>query len=566
QVNSNSIKLTFDGAMVTADINKTGAVTTIRYVAPALLASGSSHAAKLEFVDTAMPPLAQSYALDFVVPEYALVSPAFATAPATVDKTKPGFKIRPYETEANNPDSLSWTEDQLAGLKGPNLANLAGADTNGYYARETVINFDIAGGAGNFPDDEPFPGLPGTGPRDGGMGNSAIEVLAFLEFPNPGLYVMGVNSDDGFRVTSGPNALDKFSTKLGEFDGTRGPLDTQFRILAPQAGIYPFRLFWESGGGGANVEWFTVNNGVKILVNDTNSPDSIKAYREGSTRAYVKTVSPLPNAVDVPATNSISIVLADGTLQVQDGSIQLFLNGQHVDPTKNSVGGITTVTYTPPTRLAPESTNTVRLVYADNASPPNVTTNEFSFIVAPDIDVLIGVNQIQQWRYNQAGSDLGAAWKEMKFDDSSWASGLALFEGKTGTVPSLPEPVRTTLTIGSGITTYYFRTHFNFTGNPGGARLRLRYIIDDGAVFYLNGTEIYRVGMPNGPITASKPAALSVGDAVYEGPVDLPVRSLVAGDNAFHHFESAPNHDRFPQPRPECGGCASRYRYRYHPG
>ncbi|PYL00170.1 MAG: hypothetical protein DME19_06075, partial [Verrucomicrobia bacterium] len=227
----------------------------------------------------------------------------------------------------------------------------------------------------------------------------------------------------------------------------------------------------------------------------------------------------------MPGTNSISIVLADGTLQVQNDSIQLFLNGQRVEPVTNKVGEITTVTYTPPAKLAPESTNVVRLIYADSASPPNLTTNEFSFTVAPDIDVLIGINQTQQWRYNASGSDLGTAWKETNFNDSSWPSGLALFEGKSGTVPDLPEPVRTTLDMGTNITTYYFRTHFNFTGNPGGARLRMRRIIDDGAMVYLNGVEIDRVGMPSGPVAASTFAARNVGNAVYEGPVDLPVRS-----------------------------------------
>src|SRR5439155_17547576 len=318
---------------------------------------------------------------------------------------------------------------------------------------------------GNFPDDEPFPGLPGTGPRDGGTGNAAIEVLTFLEFPSPGLYMMGVNSDDGFRVTTGANALDKFSTMLGEFDGVRGPEDTPFRVLVPRAGTYPMRLIWESGAGSANVEWFTLTNGNKVLVNDPNSPDSLRAYREGSTRAYVKAVSPLPGAIDVPGTNTISVALADGTFQVQGDSIQLFLNDRPVQPATNNAGGITTLTYTPSTKLAPESTNTVRLIYADNSSPPKATTNEFRFVVAPDFDLLVGISPTQTWRYNESGSDLGAAWKEASFEDSSWPVGAALFEGKNGTVPDLPEPVRTSLTIGANKTTYYFRTHFNFAGN-----------------------------------------------------------------------------------------------------
>ena len=531
RVKSDSIKITLDGAAVVPTINTTGAVTTIQYDATALLASGSGHIVKLEFADTATPSVTRSYPLDFVVPKYALVPPEFAAAPGTVDTAKPGFKIRPYQTAANNPDRLAWTEEQLAGLKGTNLANLTEADSNGYLVRDAVINFDMSTGAGNFPDDMPFPGLPGTGPRDGGKGNSATEVLTFLQFPKPGLYLMGVNSDDGFRVTFGPNALDKFAVKAGEFDGSRGPDDTLFRMLVPKAGFYPFRLIWESSSGSANLEWFAVDNGAKVLINDPNAADSIKAYREASTRPYVRSVSPLPDSVDVPGTNGISIVLANGTWAVQQDSIRLFLNAQPVQPAIRNADGITSVDYMPSTTFAPESTNAVRLIYSDNATPPNVTTNEFKFVVAPDFDLLIGIGPTYTWRYNQSGIDPGAGWNDANFDDSSWPSGAALFEGKNGTVPDLPEPVRTALTVGTNTTTYYFRTHFNFAGRPGGARLRLRHIIDDGAVFHLNGAEVYRTGMPAGPVGVSTFATRNVGNADYGGPVELPVRNLVAGDN-----------------------------------
>jgi len=267
------------------------------------------------------------------------------------------------------------------------------------------------------------------------------------------------------------------------------------------------------------------------LVNDTTTPGSIMAFREGGTRPYVKAVRPRPGSIDAPATNGIEIAIADGTLPVQGDGIRLFLNDQPVDPLVNKVGGTTTVTYTPRAGLAPESTNVVRLIYEDTAAPAHVMTNEFSFVVAPDYDLLVGIDPASIWRYHASALDPGVAWKETSYDDSSWPSGAALFEGKSGTVPDLPEPVRTVLTIDSTITAYYFRTHFAFAGNPGGARLRMRHIIDDGAVFYLNGAEIYRVGMSVGAVTISTLADRSVGNADYEGPVDLPARSLVAGDN-----------------------------------
>lgn len=533
QVKPESIKLIFDGAIVSPSITQAGAMTRIDYIPPTLLASGSSHTVRLDLQDSASQSVFQTHPLNFVVPEYGLVAPESAASSDKVDQTKPGFKIRPYQTAANNPDNLSWTEEQLAGLKGPNLAKLSGADANGFYDWESVINFDLAtsGSGGGFSAPSPFPGLPGTGPRDAGTGNAALEILTFLEFPEPGLYVMGVSSDDGFRLTTGVNAADKFSVTLDEFDGARHAEENQFNVLVPKPGIYPFRLIWESSSGSASLRWFTVHEGRRILINDTNAPNFIKAYREGATRAYVKSMSPLPNAIDVSATNSVAITLADGTSRARKDSLQLFLNGERVAPTVSQADGLTIVSYTPSQRFLPESTNTVRLVFADDASPSNVTTNEARFVVTPDVQVLIGVNQSQVWRFNESGTDPGAAWKEINFDDSSWKSGNALFEGKKGTLSALPEPIRATLTISTNVATYYFRTHFNFTGAPGAARLRLRSIIDDGAVFYLNGAEVHRVGMPEGLIQTSSLASRAIDDAEYEGPVEISTRALTPGDN-----------------------------------
>src|SRR5256885_4832603 len=94
--------------------------------------------------------------------------------------------------------------------------------------------------------DSPFPGIPGA---NGTNGNSSIEVLTFLQFPTAGIYRMGVNSDDGFRVTEGRNPKDQLALNLGEYDGGRGPSDTLFALVVSQAGLYPCRLIWENGNG-----------------------------------------------------------------------------------------------------------------------------------------------------------------------------------------------------------------------------------------------------------------------------------------------------------------------------
>ena len=137
---------------------------------------------------------------------------------------------------------------------------------------------------------------------------------------------------------------------------------------------------------------------------------------------------------------------------------------------------------------------------------------------------LIGITDT--WRYNQSGIDLGTTWRGSAYNDGSWPSGAALLYVEDA---SLPEPKNTPLTLGR--TTYYFRKTFNFTGNPGATALAARLIIDDGAVVYLNGVEVLRVGMPEGPISYDTFANRVVGDASYEGPFTLSTSSLVQGAN-----------------------------------
>jgi hypothetical protein len=76
-----------------------------------------------------------------------------------------------------------------------------------------------------------------------------------------------------------------------------------------------------------------------------------------------------------------------------------------------------------------------------------------------------------------------------------------------------------------------FRAPFVFTGNPAATLLKLRLLVDDGAVVYLNGSEILRVNVPTGPITASTAASLEVTNVSWKGPFPLSVAGLMSGTN-----------------------------------
>lgn len=133
------------------------------------------------------------------------------------------------------------------------------------------------------------------------------------------------------------------------------------------------------------------------------------------------------------------------------------------------------------------------------------------------------------WWYNQTENLDGIQWRAPGYNHTPWPSGAAILADEE--CNCLPEPIRTPLADNSGRTTFYFRTTFNYTGALTGVQLQLSCLVDDGAVVYLNGQEIFRIGMPEGTPAYATLATRTVGDAVIEGPFTLPTSALVRGTN-----------------------------------
>ncbi len=134
------------------------------------------------------------------------------------------------------------------------------------------------------------------------------------------------------------------------------------------------------------------------------------------------------------------------------------------------------------------------------------------------------------WRYLDNGSNQGTAWRSPGFNDSAWASGpaqLGYGDGDEATVVS----------YGANATakylTTYMRRAFSVTDPTAYASLQLRVLRDDGAVVYLNGSEVFRTNMPAGTIGHTTPAAVAVTGADEAAFVTaaLSPALLVAGTN-----------------------------------
>lgn len=118
-------------------------------------------------------------------------------------------------------------------------------------------------------------------------------------------------------------------------------------------------------------------------------------------------------------------------------------------------------------------------------------------IGSPTQEVVTLVNFNQVWKYDQSGLELGTAWRTNDYDDSSWPSGSGLLGFENTILFPYPLSVRTPLTISSTVTSYYFRTTFQFSGPTNDLSLIASNFVDDGCVIYLNGLEAGRVRVTN---------------------------------------------------------------------
>ena len=114
--------------------------------------------------------------------------------------------------------------------------------------------------------------------------------------------------------------------------------------------------------------------------------------------------------------------------------------------------------------------------------------------------------------------------------ESEFQSVGAYLEAKYGLTTAFPDTVART-SLAATTSTSYFRKSFNFTGDPARTSLELGHTLADGAVFYLNGQEISRSGMPAGTVGHSTSATADLTTPVTTGYQSVPSSALVSGTN-----------------------------------
>ncbi len=124
------------------------------------------------------------------------------------------------------------------------------------------------------------------------------------------------------------------------------------------------------------------------------------------------------------------------------------------------------------------------------------TSNPVTFYVDPYGEAL--VSEQSAWHYLDGGANPATNWFLPEADLSTWPSGLPQFgfgESDERTIVNFLNQADNTI-----YPTYYFRRAFVVTNVATVSNLVVRLLRDDGAIVYLNGQEVFRDNMPEGPV------------------------------------------------------------------
>jgi hypothetical protein len=203
--------------------------------------------------------------------------------------------------------------------------------------------------------------------------------------------------------------------------------------------------------------------------------------------------------------------------------------GEPLGGTLTFLPGETVRTLSVPT----DGSGALRRISLHPGTNAEVTGISYAWLLPPSSNagvVLVPAGAV--WRYDDQGTNAGTAWRETTFNDAAWPSGpaeLGYGDAKDGRPETTvigfgPDPARRHIS-------YYFRHRFEVSdpASIGGLRLSLKR--DDGAVVYLNGNEVFRSNLPDGPIGPDTEADLADDDGAQFFTTNLPPAALVAGQN-----------------------------------
>lgn len=314
-------------------------------------------------------------------------------------------------------------------------------------------------------------------------------------------YTFYVVGDDGVRLWVNNQLLvDRWIDQ--------GPTEYSGFIALEAGHLYDIRFeYYENGGGAA----------ARLL---WSSPSVTKEVIP-SAQLYPPSSSNLPPVVSLtsPATGAVFVATSTIALAAEavdpDGAISRveFFNGT------TKLGEDAAGPFTFAWANVPAGNHLLRAVATDDSGIVRTSAPVNVSVVAGFTSNLIFIHLGDTWRYRDAGENLQDAWRTPAYNDTGWSGGpaqLGYGDGDEQTVIGYgPDS-------GAKYITTYFRRAFVVTDPASINTLDLRLLRDDGAVVYLNGSEVYRNNMPGGAIDFLTPASGSVPDenTIFSSPVN----------------------------------------------
>ena len=151
----------------------------------------------------------------------------------------------------------------------------------------------------------------------------------------------------------------------------------------------------------------------------------------------------------------------------------------------------------------------------------------------------IAISLTNVWKYYQTASLDGVNWTQPNYNDNAWpqGEGLLAFENNSAITPLVHTSLSDPRSPPAGLTAghaYYFRTRVVLPNDATNFTFTAQAYIDDGAVLYVNGSEVTpRIRMDpgvvlNGTFASSLPPT---GDAVDPDTFIIPGQFFAAGTN-----------------------------------
>jgi hypothetical protein len=355
--------------------------------------------------------------------------------------------------------------------------------------------------------------------------------------PETAEYQFFIRSDDNSQLSLSIDDNPANATVIASESGCCGPFEepgapeTSVPISLTEGNRYYIEAIWKEGGGGdyCDVAWRKVGDPAPAISLPFIPGTLLETYAPPATFSAptVAISNPLNGSIAEPGEPVALAAIASVASPKTIVKVDFLEQGRVIGTVSNSPYSLTLYDL--------REDNHTFIARATDSMGLSTDSAPITISVGAQLATatLLAIDTVTRWRYDRSGADLGIDWRGTTFDDSLWPDGTTLIADEGTTTV---EPIRTRISRFNDqnqyVQTFYFRTYFNFGPVSPAVKLKLRHVVDDGVVFYLNGEEVHRFGIGAG-VVVNYLTSFDGHENVYEGPYDIAITNLFEGTNVF---------------------------------